>query len=363
VAAYITSRDSALVNFTDAVRRYNQNYLNEGLNDQLETAMQVYSGLTVTGSTYQVDVVSAFEQVQDNPLIVDVVNLPRTTLKRGYGDCDDLTVLFNSLLEAASIETGFITTPGHIYSVLNTELPTSEYRTINPDKSLTLAIDGQLWVPVEITLLGTDDFLAAWRRGAEEWNSYQNDPDKRAFYRTRTSQQTFRPVGLLETDLGLQYGESGRIVDSFREDQERLVQQIIDSYADEARELDNKRGYNDLGIVAARFEKYSQAEAAFTRSISLDRNYTSPQVNLGNVYLLQERYFDAIEIYTAAENVLIERGRKDTDLHLRIVLGISRAYYELENYDKAIELYQYVESRDPDLAQEYSYLAQSPGTT
>ncbi len=363
VAAYITSRDSAIINFTDAIRRYTENHLNSGLSDKIEVAMQIYGGLTITGSDYQVDVVSAFEQAQENPLIVDVVNLPRTTLKRGYGDCDDLTVLYNSLLEAASIETGFITTPGHLYSVFNTELPASDYLMVHPDKTLTLAIDGELWVPVEITMLGTDDFLAAWRRGAEEWNTYQDDPDKRAFYRTRVAQQTYRPVGLLETDLGLQYGESDRIVDAFVSDQGRLIQQIIDSFADEARRLDNKRAYNQLGIVAAKLEKYSQAEAAFTRSISLDRNYTSPQVNLGNVYLLQERYFDAIEIYTAAEKILVDRGRKDSELHLRIMLGISRAYYELENYDKAIELYQYVESVNPDLAQEYSYLAQSPGTT
>ena len=363
VAAYITSRDSALVNFTDAIRRYNENFVNSGLNEKLQIAMMVYSGLTVTGCDYQIDVVSAFDQVQENPLIIDVVNLPRTTLKRGYGDCDDLTVLYNSLLEAASIETAFITTPGHIYSAFNTELPTSEARMLHPDNSLMLAFEGQLWIPVEITMLGTDDFSAAWRRGAEEWNAYQNDTAKRNFYRTRPAQQTYRPVGLLETDLGLQYGESNRIVDLFRDEKDRHVQQIIDSFSDEAQTHDNKRVYNTLGIIAAQFEKYSQAEAAFTRSISLDRNYTSPQVNLGNVYLLQERFFDAIETYNAAERVLIDRRRQDSDLHLRIVLGLSRAYYELENYDKAIELYQYVDSRNPGLAAEYSYLAQSPGTT
>jgi tetratricopeptide (TPR) repeat protein len=361
VASYITPRDSALVNFTDAIRRYNENYVNSGLNEKLQIAMMIYSGLTVTGCDYQLDVVSAFDQVQDNPLIIDVVNLPRTTLKRGYGDCDDLTVLYNSLLEAASIETAFITTPGHIYSALNTELPASESRMLHPDDSLLLAFEGQLWVPVEITMLGTDDFAAAWRRGAEEWNG--NASQDRSFYRTREAQQTYRPVQLQETDLGLQYGESDRMVDLFRDEKDSHIQQIIDSFSDEAQEQDNKRSYNDLGIIAAKFEKYSQAEAAFTRSISLDRNYTSPQVNLGNVYLLQERYFDAIEMYTSSEKILIDRRRKDSDLHLRIVLGLSRAYYELENYNKAIELYEYVNSINAELAAEYSYLAQSPGTT
>ena len=38
--------------------------------------------------------------------------MPRLTLKRRYGDCKNLTVLFCSLLETRGIRTGFITVPG-----------------------------------------------------------------------------------------------------------------------------------------------------------------------------------------------------------------------------------------------------------
>ncbi|MDA3941602.1 MAG: hypothetical protein PF693_20225 [Spirochaetia bacterium] len=34
---------------------------------------------------------------------------------------------------------------------------------------MTISIDGELWVPVEITMIGKTGFLEAWRKGVEEW--------------------------------------------------------------------------------------------------------------------------------------------------------------------------------------------------
>ena len=176
---------------------------------------------------------------------------------------------------------------------------------LHPDQNMMLNIQGNLWVPVEITMLGTNNFVAAWRRGAEEWNMYEEDQSKRGLFLTSDSQQIFGPVGLLETDLGLQYGTKENIVDLFAEDKDKIVQDIVDSFAAEARDSEDKRKYNTLGIIAARMEKYSQAETAFRTSLSLDRNYLNPQVNLGNVYLLQERYIDAIQVFHSAEENLL----------------------------------------------------------
>ncbi|GAH68908.1 unnamed protein product, partial [marine sediment metagenome] len=33
-------------------------------------------------------------------------------------------------------------------------------------------LEGQLWVPVEITMIGKTGFLEAWRKGIEEWSAY-----------------------------------------------------------------------------------------------------------------------------------------------------------------------------------------------
>ncbi len=56
------------------------------------------------------------------PTVVDTVHLARETLKSGLGDCSDLTVLYDSMLESLAVETGFITVPGHIYAAINTKV-------------------------------------------------------------------------------------------------------------------------------------------------------------------------------------------------------------------------------------------------
>lgn len=166
VAAFITPADSALRNYSSYIRQTSKNEVISGLSEALQTGMQVYSALTEIGVLYQVDPTSPFTAAQSNPLIVDSISLPRDTLKRATGDCDDLTVLYTSILETVGIETAFITVPGHIYAAFNTRVPSRSYKSVHPDRNMTLNINGELWIPVEITMIGNDDFLSAWRKGA-----------------------------------------------------------------------------------------------------------------------------------------------------------------------------------------------------
>ena len=359
IAGYIMKSDSTLDNYTKQILQYTKNDLNNGLNLRLQNAMQLYAALSEQGILYKVDPVTAFGAAQGDLTVIDKISLPRDTLKYVTGDCDDLTVLYNSLLEIAGMPTGFITTPGHIYSAFNTGLTSDQYESIHPDEKMVIVIKGEIWIPVEITMMGTDDFMAAWRRGAEEWTMYGGDPTKRAFYETLPAQDIYTPVGLTAKDMGIQYADDKKIIDRFNRDKDKLVQTIIDSYVAKADETGRKGDYNKVGIVAAQLGRYAQAETAFKKSLSIDRNSVSPQVNLGNVYLLQERYLDAIQIFHAVEEGLLQRDRENSLTHKKIMLSISRAYYELESFDMAGEYYSRVAAVDPDLAAEYDYLAAS----
>ena len=120
-------------------------------------------------------------------------------------------------MESVGIPTGFITVPGHIYPVFGTKIATANYRELHPDKTMTFDVNGELWIPVEMTMVGTSDFLSAWRKGVEEWSALANDTKDRQIYFTGTVQNVFSPVGLKEEDLGLQYGDTRKIADNFRD--------------------------------------------------------------------------------------------------------------------------------------------------
>ncbi len=356
VGAFITPADSSLRNYASFLRQSAKQTILEGLSEPLQTAMQVFYGLKELGCLYQVDPTSSFTAAQENPLQVDSISLPRDTLKRLTGDCDDLTVLYCALLESVGVETAYITVPGHIYAAVNTLVPSKLYRTVHQDKNMTLNIDGQLWVPVEITMIGTDDFLGAWRRGIEEFYALDGQPELRQLTSTARAQEVFRPVGLRESDLGLQYGNSRRIVDQFEGCRKRLVDQILEGQTRLAQEQNSKEAYNRLGIVCAQYRRYPEAQKAFNTALALDRNYLSPQINLGNLMFLKQDYEDALRVYHGVEERLQAGGLEGSSFYPSTLLNLSRTYYELENYEKAAQYYEQAIARDPNLSQQYVYL-------
>ena len=361
VAAFITPSDTALRNYVSYIRQACRDVTREGYSDKIQTSMQIFYALTELGILYQLDPTSPFDAAQENPFIVDAVSLPRNTLIRGTGDCDDLTVLYTAMVEAAGMESAFITIPGHIFAAFNTGVSARDYKLIHPDKAMTIPIDGELWIPVEITMIGSEDFSTAWRVAVEEFSSVPN-PDDRNIYFARKAQEVFRPVGLKEQDLGLQYGDKERIAGNFSDDIGEVVQSVIDDYNYTAKEKGNKGSYNKLGIVCAQFGEYSLAEKAFNNALSLDRNYISPKINLGNVYYMKGEYQNALRLLHGVEQNLNDSGKSETSSYAAVLLNLSRCYYEIENFDKSAEYSTLLAEVDPELAQQYSYLASSEST-
>jgi len=359
--AFITPADSAIRNYSSYVRQVGRPAVVQGFSANLQVAMQLYYAMQEQGIIYQIDPTTPFTEMQEQTTFVDSVSVARETLKRGTGDCDDLTVLYSTLLETVGVKTGFITTPGHIYSAFSTGLPPDRYREIHPDPGMTVNIDGELWVPVEITLVDTGDFLAAWRYAIEDYGSYTDKPELRNFYKTADAQAIYQPVALKQEDAGLQYANGDRIVADFSRGMDRLIDAIIDDYSAVAEESGEKRDYNQLGIASAEYGRYATAERAFNTALSLDRNYLSPLINLGNVYYMQKQYQSALRNYHRAEENLIDRHREDTPTFQSLLLNIAKSYHELENFDRAQEYYDRLRELNPDMAARNTYLEEGQG--
>jgi len=210
-------------------------------------------------------------------------------------------------------------------------------------------------------MIGSAGFSDAWEVGAEEFLKYDDSPEKRGLYRTREAQDIYRPVGLKETDLGLQYGERTVIARAVAGETNQLVAGIIDYYDQEARKKDSKSAYNRLGNICTQFGKYNRAEQAFNYALALDRNYLPSKVNLANIFFLKGQYQNALRLYHNVEQDYLARGRTSSAAFARVLLNLSRCYYELENYDKSADYAGRLKEIDPALAREYSYLAEDAG--
>ncbi|GHV94841.1 hypothetical protein AGMMS50293_11610 [Spirochaetia bacterium] len=165
-------------------------------------AAALFEALRLYGINYIIDPASSFVEMSDNASALDTLNYPYQTLNYRGGDCDDLSILFCSLLEVLGIQTAFITIPGHIYMAFDSG--DDEWAAGNRD---IIELEGRRWIPVEITM-PAEGFTTAWRVGAREWRtayaenaaktSGDEEPAAR-LYPTHESWKLYPPVSVAES--------------------------------------------------------------------------------------------------------------------------------------------------------------------
>jgi tetratricopeptide (TPR) repeat protein len=360
-AAFITPSDSALRNYASNIRQIHKESIQPGYSDTVQFACQLFNALGEIGILYQVDPLQPFASVKGASLTVDSVSLPRQTLTRTTGDCDDLSVLYASILESAGVQTALITVPGHICVAFGTNTAGKDYGDLSPDRNMTINLDNELWVPVEITMIGRASFAEAWKKGVEEWRACEGDPSQRGFYLTGKAQEIYRPVGLKETDLGLQYGRKETVVANSVRDVDTLVNAIVDSAAATAKASGSKQDRNRLGIRYARFGRYDKALAAFKDAAAMDPGYVGPRMNTGNVYLLMKSYDKALAEYQRIDKTLSAAGASPTLASLR--LNMSQCYGAMGREAEASRYLALAVEMNPSLAPKGASPEQRAGST
>ena len=162
-ASFVSPGDPAAVYFSRYVLSAVGNAANGNIPVNVRLAAALFETLRLYGINYIIDPVSSYTELSENALATDSLNYPYETLIYRGGDCDDLSVLFASMLEALNIESAFITIPGHIYIAFN--IDDENWRAGNGG---VIEFDGKRWLPVEVTVPAVG-FTEACRIGALQW--------------------------------------------------------------------------------------------------------------------------------------------------------------------------------------------------
>jgi len=128
-------------------------------------AAALFEAVGQHGVRYVADANNPYSRMSADAAAVDNVLYPAETLQRRSGDCDDLTVLYCSLLENVGIPTALVDAPGHIFMMFDSGVPVDRALGLPVAEGLYVVRDGRIWIPVEITLFGKS-FVEAWRAGA-----------------------------------------------------------------------------------------------------------------------------------------------------------------------------------------------------
>jgi len=323
-----------------------------GFNREFQLAVAMMGMMEALNCAYVVDPSKSFGNSSGlDEIVVDSVQFPRQTLKYRAGDCDDLSTTFNALLESVGVETAFITVPGHIYSAFRLDMtPEEARRTFSRSHDLIFLDDKTTWVPIETTSLKSG-FIDAWIKGGQQWRKFDAD-GQAGFHRVRESWEIYEPVDFSIYSYELAVPNREDITYLFS-DQIRLFvnQEIANRKQPLLARLDrspgNPRMLNSLGILYARFGRFSDAEKYFLEAIA-DTKYSPALLNLGNMYYLLEDFSEAQLYYQLVEE--LKPG------HPNVLLGLARCAYAEEDYDESSRYYDDLKSKNPILATKYVYL-------
>ncbi|WP_052297624.1 hypothetical protein [Leadbettera azotonutricia] len=119
-ASFVSTHDPAARLFARYVESAADSAKDSGIPRNIRYALALFEALRVYGINYIIDPASSYIEMSENASSIDNLNYPYQTLFYRGGDCDDLSILFCSLLEVLEIDTAFITIPGHIYAAFNT---------------------------------------------------------------------------------------------------------------------------------------------------------------------------------------------------------------------------------------------------
>jgi len=136
------------------------------------SAAHLFDALSELGIRYHSDPLIPFYRD-------DRVQYAYETLELKSGDCDDLVVLYASLLESVGINSAFVEVRdpeaelAHVYLMFNSGIIAQDGHLISSnDKRYVLRENsiGQktVWIPVETTIL-EDGFEEAWKSGALQY--------------------------------------------------------------------------------------------------------------------------------------------------------------------------------------------------
>mgnify|MGYP006278248459 CR=1 FL=1 len=309
------------------------------------SGMRAFEALRLAGITYTVDPNSPYEAFSQDDFAIDYLRFPVETMVHGAGDCDDLSVLYATILESSGVRTAFITVPGHILMAFDSGLDPDSLDTLFTSADSFILRGGTVWMPVETTLLA-EGFLRAWQEGGLQWRRGNRDGTA-GFFTTREAWEAYAPVSP-RTDAEPAAPERAAVeratntqIGALRETElEPLVAELLD----DPTTADSPFVHNRAGILYAAYGLVDKAGLHFERALAKEE-YVPALINQANVLSLRGEEERAREY--------LERARAQDPDNARVLLGIAYSYWESGHQNEARRAYHRVSELSPTLARRY----------
>ncbi|OGR45003.1 MAG: hypothetical protein A2X35_06300 [Elusimicrobia bacterium GWA2_61_42] len=298
LANFITTKDTPVVGFSRYALNEKNKFEDETsfLNENALTALMVWEALGEQGLGYLADPVSPYAVLKSSKeMVLDTVQFPRSTLKLKSGDCDDLTALFASILEASGVHVALLDYPAHISMMFDTG--SSDAREVGIPEEYLIKHNNTWWVGLETTMVGKD-FYDAVKHQAD---LFRRSKDEVRVIDVRAAWAEFEPVTLPEAEAEA-YPDKARYIARVKEAAAALLKARYDYFKDYFGKilLENPGDVDanlNLGMLTARSGEAAAAVKYFNDVLAKEPFNSAALNNLGNVSFEEKKYDDAKKFY------------------------------------------------------------------
>ena len=354
IACFVTPKDPDVQMFArQAVKTAGEQTIQSDLDPNIFKALTLFDAMQSIGMYYMPDPIQPFNfSRMSEGTVIDYVQFPRETLLRLSGDCDDLSILYASLLEGTGIETVMVTSPGHIFTAFKLATGKQAVDSLGLSEELLLQHKGDYYIPVETTLMGSP-FISAWRVAANTVATYSQTQEI-GIIDIAEAWETYQTVSLppMEREIHMPGTEELEILLK-RELDALNLRQVEKRLAIFKRWLEREPDNISLLIVLARLYSevgvFDQAEEYALRA--QQEKPGSPEVNqtFGNIAYMQNDYEKALALYRKADAVSHTAA---------IQINIALAHLKAGQLVPARKAFQAARTLDAELVNEYPELAQ-----
>lgn len=353
-AAFVTPSDLAVAGFARGlVQRYDDLLSRKFNHSNIGKAAVLFDALGMYRLSYQADQKTPFASIADDRTIFDTVQYPSELLYKSegvdvkIGDCDDLTVLYASLLENLSIDTAFLEAnepgAGHIYLMFDSGLTPDEAPDHFTSSAEYVEWQGRVWIPVETTMVGFT-FADAWRQGVNEYKRLKPRRLIDEVYVQRWM-QTYKAPVLPAVDV--QLPPAARVDSLLARDLEYFDRRTDEIALGSVTSLDTPEGAYDAGVAYLRANHLEKAAGMFQRALGMRADHADALNSLGVIATRQSEYDKALEYYRRSLAAEENNG---------VRMNIALTYYLKGEREQAGTMFDAVVSMDATYGSLFDFL-------
>lgn len=288
IVALISPNDISAIELSKTVVGIVRDNTHLGINQNLEYSMALFESLNTMGIIYERDIQSPYDEYHTLEGI-DYIQFPFQTITYKAGDCDDLAVLFSSMLSSVGINSVIVFTEDDVICGIDLNISGSAASKQFSSLERLINVNDVLYLPVSMKNV-EKGYFDAWNIALEEIDKSETA----SVTVVSDAWEKYTPIGLTEKAMFSLPDEkdlSKRVAEAFSKYRKNEIIPLGNNLLKAYKENPTDSNSNAVGMVYLRMGNYAKALKWFEKAAV--KNNVAAMANIGQLYVVQNDFANA----------------------------------------------------------------------